>query len=157
MKAPVSFSPPRTDDELLDRASQLAGHPLAAIAQALGDEVPESQRRAKGWVGQIVERALGATGSNIAGPDFQDLGVELKAHHRGFYLRILILDDKEDADLSVEDLLDHLDAASPSSAEAALETAPLWLYCAAPPLCTCSRYRRFRPVQRRAQGRGQAA
>jgi DNA mismatch repair protein MutH len=35
-------------------------------------------RRSKGWVGQLLERALGATGGSRAEPDFPELGIELK-------------------------------------------------------------------------------
>ena len=35
-------------------------------------------RRAKGWVGQLLEKALGADATSRAAPDFMALGVELK-------------------------------------------------------------------------------
>lgn len=71
-------SPPASEDELLQRAEALAGLSLAEIASRFGEPVPEDLRRAKGWVGQLVERALGATASSRAAPDFEALGVELK-------------------------------------------------------------------------------
>lgn len=72
--------PPETVAELVDRARRLAGHPLASIATRLGVDVPADQTRAKGWVGQILECALGAAlGARArAAPDFESLGVELK-------------------------------------------------------------------------------
>lgn len=69
---------PKSEQELIDRAWRLAGAPLGELARAQGVEVPDSLRRAKGWVGQLVERALGATAKSLAEPDFRDLGVELK-------------------------------------------------------------------------------
>lgn len=70
--------PPETEDELLRRARGLAGRTLAAISEPLDAPVPPDQRRAKGWVGQLIEAALGAPGGSEAGPDFPALGVELK-------------------------------------------------------------------------------
>ena len=69
---------PSTEAELLERARTLAGRTLAVIARGEHLEVPADLRRAKGFVGQLVERALGATAGSRAGPDFQVLGVELK-------------------------------------------------------------------------------
>jgi DNA mismatch repair protein MutH len=62
----------------LERARRLAGRPLWALASSLGEPVPEDLTRAKGWVGQLLEKALGATASSRAVPDFEALGVELK-------------------------------------------------------------------------------
>lgn len=70
--------PPASEPELLERAHHLAGFTLGEIASTLGIAVPPDLRRAKGWVGQLVERALGATASSRAAPDFQELGIELK-------------------------------------------------------------------------------
>ena len=70
--------PPRDEAELLARAEQLAGRTLGQLAGDLGAEVPPDLRHAKGWVGQLIERALGATAGSRAEPDFQHLGVELK-------------------------------------------------------------------------------
>lgn len=63
---------------LLAHARALAGRPLAAVAAALDRPVPDDLRRAKGWVGRLVEDALGATAGTAAAPDFPELGVELK-------------------------------------------------------------------------------
>lgn len=59
---------------LLVLARSLGGRTLAEIA---GVGLPDSQLHAKGLAGQIVERALGAGGTH-AGPDFPELGVEVK-------------------------------------------------------------------------------
>jgi DNA mismatch repair protein MutH len=69
---------PLTETELLQRARRLAGRPLSFLAEQQGLEVPPDQRRAKGWVGQLLERSLGATGASRAVPDFEALGVEMK-------------------------------------------------------------------------------
>ncbi len=41
--------------------------------------VPPDLRRAKGWPGQLLEIALGATASSRAQPDFPHLGIEMKS------------------------------------------------------------------------------
>jgi DNA mismatch repair protein MutH len=70
---------PNTEVELLERAKAIAGLTLAELARAAGLGVPEDLRRAKGFVGQLVERALGASAGSRAGPDFEAIGVELKS------------------------------------------------------------------------------
>jgi len=71
-------SPPHTVDELFARADKLAAHPLAHVAERFGIPVPKDLRRAKGWIGQLLETALGATAKSRPEPDFPHLGVELK-------------------------------------------------------------------------------
>ena len=44
----------------------------------MGVEVPPDQKRHKGFVGNLIERALGATAGSTDQPDFPELGVELK-------------------------------------------------------------------------------
>lgn len=70
--------PPRTEAELLARAEAIAGYTLGELAAQLWIGVPNEARRAKGWAGQLVERALGATASSRSEPDFPGLGIELK-------------------------------------------------------------------------------
>lgn len=70
--------PPETETELLERAHAIAGHTLARIADTLGQGVPADMRHAKGWPGQLIELALGATATSRPEPDFQLIGVELK-------------------------------------------------------------------------------
>jgi len=48
------------------------------LAEQLGVPLPPDPKRAKGFVGQLVERALGASPEAGAGPDFMQLGIELK-------------------------------------------------------------------------------
>src|SRR5688500_18797590 len=71
-------SAPATESELMARARALSGMSLAELARQFGIAVPEAQLRAKGWVGQLLERALGATAGSRAKPDFEALGIELK-------------------------------------------------------------------------------
>lgn len=74
----IPVGPPQTEHELMVRARALAGHTLGELAAVAGIEVPGSQRRAKGWVGQLLEICLGAKAGNRSVPDFEELGVELK-------------------------------------------------------------------------------
>lgn len=71
-------SAPSSEGELLRRAQGLAGMRLADLATSLGAKVPEDLRRAKGFVGGLLEGALGATAGSRALPDFPELAVELK-------------------------------------------------------------------------------
>lgn len=70
--------PPADEAELRRRLSSLAGRTLGEIARAHDLEAPADLRRSKGWVGTLLERALGATGASRAEPDFPGLGIELK-------------------------------------------------------------------------------
>lgn len=69
---------PRDEGELMDRARALAGRTLGEVAAAAGVSLPPDQRRHKGAVGNLLERALGATAGTASAPDFESLGVELK-------------------------------------------------------------------------------
>lgn len=70
--------PPTSEDELLARATEMAGERLAALAEGQGAAVPRESRRAKGWAGQLIEAYLGASAGSLSEPDFQLIGVELK-------------------------------------------------------------------------------
>jgi DNA mismatch repair protein MutH len=74
----VAVPPPATEAELAARADALAGLTLGELAEARGIAVPGDLRRAKGWVGTLMERVLGATAASRDEPDFQALGIELK-------------------------------------------------------------------------------
>lgn len=69
---------PASEHELLARAERLAGLTLAELAGEFGMPVPPHLRGHKGWVGDLVETALGATGASRPVPDFEHLGIELK-------------------------------------------------------------------------------
>ena len=74
----MTVEPPGSEAELVRRGRELAGCSLGEVADRLGAVVPENQRRAKGWVGVLVEKALGATAQSRSEPDFPELGIELK-------------------------------------------------------------------------------
>ena len=69
---------PADTEELRRRALWLSGRTLAEIAAALAEAMPVTGLRGKGKVGNLLERALGASAGSAAGPDFPELGVELK-------------------------------------------------------------------------------
>ena len=69
---------PLSERELMIRAGALAGRSIGEIAEALEWELPRDERRAKGYVGQLVEAALGADPDAGERPDFTTLGIELK-------------------------------------------------------------------------------
>lgn len=74
----MSVPAPATAAALLTRARALAGLPLADIARQFELTMPADLRRDKGWLGQLIERALGAQSGSLAQPDFPELGIELK-------------------------------------------------------------------------------
>ncbi len=61
------IAPPRDEAELLSRARALSGRPI-----------PAGGLHGKGKPGELVERALGATGGSAATWDFPHLQIELK-------------------------------------------------------------------------------
>ncbi|WP_258239915.1 DNA mismatch repair endonuclease MutH [Pseudidiomarina homiensis] len=63
---------------LFNAASDLAGLSFAELAARHSLSVPADLRRHKGWVGQLLETALGASAGSQALQDFPELGVELK-------------------------------------------------------------------------------
>lgn len=70
--------PPTDESDLLFRATSLAGRSLGELADVLQTPVPPNLKRNKGWIGTLLEAALGATASNRPVPDFEQLGIELK-------------------------------------------------------------------------------
>ena len=71
-------APPRSEQELLERAARLAGRTLQQVAAEADCPVPRDQQRRKGWIGELVERCLGADAATLSQPDFTLIGVELK-------------------------------------------------------------------------------
>ncbi|MBM2608926.1 DNA mismatch repair endonuclease MutH [Pasteurella multocida] len=69
---------PKTEQELLQQAQAIAGLRFAELAQSLHMPVPPDLKRDKGWVGMLIETALGATAGSKAEQDFAHLGIELK-------------------------------------------------------------------------------
>jgi DNA mismatch repair protein MutH len=72
------ISTPGDEAELLRRARDLAGRTLVDVARSLERMLPPDLGRHKGFVGRLIEDALGATASSRPRPDFEALGVELK-------------------------------------------------------------------------------
>ncbi len=79
MAPPDLARPPRTEEELFERARALAGRSLGELATRFGRKVPAEMRRAKGFAGQLLELALGATDASRSTPDFERIGVEMKS------------------------------------------------------------------------------
>jgi len=71
-------TPPLSEKELLESASEIAGKTLQQIANQQGLATPDNQLHHKGWVGQLLELSLGATAGSRPEPDFQHIGIELK-------------------------------------------------------------------------------
>ncbi len=72
------ISAPSTEQELIARVRSITGKTIEQLARVYGLTVPSDQGGHKGWVGELVERCLGATACSRAEPDFQLIGVELK-------------------------------------------------------------------------------
>jgi DNA mismatch repair protein MutH len=70
--------PPTDAAQLLARANALTHLSLGELAQQLQIPLPKDTRSGKGWIGQLLEMALGANSGNKAQPDFAHLGIELK-------------------------------------------------------------------------------
>ena len=70
--------PPKTQHELIERTRAIAGLTLAELARRQHLSVPSELSHAKGWTGQLIEQALGASAGSRAKPDFVELGIELK-------------------------------------------------------------------------------
>lgn len=69
---------PQTLEQLLSQAQSIAGLTFGELANELHIPIPPDLKRDKGWVGMLLERALGATAGSKAEQDFSHLGVELK-------------------------------------------------------------------------------
>ena len=70
--------PPIDENELIQRATALAGLTLGEITTQYQLPMPQNLQRHKGWVGQLFEQLLGADAGSKAEPDFRHLGIELK-------------------------------------------------------------------------------
>lgn len=68
---------PESEVELLARARALGGRTLGELAERRDSPLPTAPVRAKGKIGELVERHLGAGGS-APGPDLPALGIEIK-------------------------------------------------------------------------------
>lgn len=74
----LRISPPQTEEELLNRCSKIQGQTFLQLSLSLGLKIPTQPNQRKGWIGLVLELALGADASNKSAPDFQKLGIELK-------------------------------------------------------------------------------
>ncbi len=70
--------PPLSQSELLTAAQALSGLTLTQVAHDNNIQVPESLLRNKGWIGNLLEIALGAHAGSKPTQDFPELGIELK-------------------------------------------------------------------------------
>jgi DNA mismatch repair protein MutH len=70
--------PPRDEAELVARARSFSGCTVDELARVIGIRVDGAPVSTKGKIGELVERALGATGGSAATWDFPALRVELK-------------------------------------------------------------------------------
>ena len=68
----------KSESELLERCQAIEGLTFAQLAITLGYSIPLYPSQRKGWAGQAIELALGATAGNKSSPDFCTLGIELK-------------------------------------------------------------------------------
>jgi DNA mismatch repair protein MutH len=71
-------SAPTSEEELRLRAEHYAGYSLGELAAEFGRPVPPDLHGHKGWVGNLMELALGATAKSRDVPDFEAIGIELK-------------------------------------------------------------------------------
>jgi len=95
--------PPKDEAELVRRVGALAGATLGDVAATLGLSFDAAGVRTKGKGGEILERALGATGGSAKVHDFPALAIELKTiptdergkPHESTYVCTLPMDDVE--------------------------------------------------------------
>ena len=70
--------PPKTEHELLARCAHIEGMTFAQLGIYVGCSIPFKADQRKGWLGQVLEIALGTSAGNKSSPDFEELGIELK-------------------------------------------------------------------------------
>lgn len=78
MSISLSHTIVKNEKELLAKAQDLAGLTFAEVAQAFHLPIPPDLKRDKGWVGMLLETALGAKAGSKPEQDFVELGIELK-------------------------------------------------------------------------------
>ncbi len=74
----IHLTPPTNEIELLNRCKAIEGMSFRQLASVLNSSIPDTPSQRKGWAGQAIERALGATAGSRSEPDFSLLGIELK-------------------------------------------------------------------------------
>ncbi|MBU2894506.1 DNA mismatch repair endonuclease MutH [Colwellia sp. D2M02] len=70
---------PASEQELLNRAQDIAGLTLGEVALSAGIKIPKDLTKNKGWIGLLLEHVLGASAGSRPEPDFPHLGIELKS------------------------------------------------------------------------------
>ncbi|MCD6055766.1 MAG: mismatch repair protein [Gammaproteobacteria bacterium] len=70
--------PPTTEAQLMTRAVAMSGLTVRQLAEIVSENIPPDLKQHKGWLGQLVERYLGASAHSKAAPDFEALSIELK-------------------------------------------------------------------------------
>jgi DNA mismatch repair protein MutH len=75
----MKVQPPVNKQELMERATSLAGITIQQLSNKMKVKVPSSMTNAKGWFGNLLEQSLGAEAANSPEPDFVNLGIELKS------------------------------------------------------------------------------
>ncbi|WWO98486.1 MAG: DNA mismatch repair endonuclease MutH [Candidatus Dasytiphilus stammeri] len=63
---------------LLTLSQSIAGYNLGDLAAHTGLNLPRDLKSNKGWIGNLIEKCLGANAKSKPQPDFLKLGVELK-------------------------------------------------------------------------------
>lgn len=80
-------SAPTNEVQLLMRCGLIEGLTFSQLASSIECIIPSQPLKRKGWVGQAIEVALGATAGNKSFPDFEQLSIELKTiplNNKGF-------------------------------------------------------------------------
>lgn len=75
----MAQTPPKSFEELIERLNLITGLSISEIADNLKIKLPVSTTRGKGFIGELLEIALGASAKNQSIPDFPELGLELKS------------------------------------------------------------------------------
>lgn len=69
---------PKTIEQAIQRANNITGMTIAELAKALQIPLPHNPKSAKGFIGQLVEIALGASAGSNPIQDFPSINLELK-------------------------------------------------------------------------------
>ena len=69
---------PSSESDLIARAERYAGLTIEQLTCKTSMRRPQNLKSHKGWVGELLEIALGADASSRPVPDFEHLGIELK-------------------------------------------------------------------------------
>lgn len=76
----------KTEEELIAKTNLILGKTFQQLASALAFTIPEDADKRKGFVGAMLESALGTTAGTKPIPDFEELDIELKTipiNHNG--------------------------------------------------------------------------